>query len=262
MRARRAISNLIIQFIVLLTFGVACPLLGIVILIVMVLNILYSQLLIGRIHELDRDATIIPAASLGLQADRDAILNPTHGGISESETTASPARREEGEEEKASKAESGRGWVESSTSPLPQPIITPNLTILENLDAKNAWQGPFISGGIVVVTVSMFWASLFFDMIADGYGWVNGLITSCLFGSLFPLGVVGMYYGIPSSAMPVKLYEKWIRSKVGFALASEDGVETSPDVERIVSGLPIEMTHMKNSSADTDENDLGSDCKI
>jgi Leucine-rich repeat (LRR) protein len=181
-RGRQLITNYLIQIIVLLTFGLASPLLSIVIVTSISSNVLLHQTVVGRLWQTDMQKM---AASAGVYQAKvsDVEVNPAH-------------------------ADNAAADIISNTSTHHHPNVPANMLTLENLDMKDAWKSVFVNGVAMMTTVSGFWAYLFFDMISDRYGWVNGLITSSLFGFLFPLLIWAVYRVIPSSWENVKELEK------------------------------------------------------
>jgi hypothetical protein len=61
---------------------------------------------------------------------------------------------------------------------------------LQRLDIIDAWFVVPGSSNIVLVLVFWFWSFLFFDMIADGHGWVSGLSVSLSIAVLCPMLVL------------------------------------------------------------------------
>jgi hypothetical protein len=78
----------------------------------------------------------------------------------------------------------------------------------EHIDIKDAWKAVFVNRDIVTMTMTLFWAYLFFDMLSNGYGWDNGLISSFLFILCWPFSAYACAKSISSSWTTVRLFEQ------------------------------------------------------
>jgi Leucine-rich repeat (LRR) protein len=208
-QGRQLITNYLIQIIVMLTFGLASPILSIVIGICILSNILLHQILVGRIWKIDKmmsssasglDERVKTATTSLKHEHPNAEINPVHVTYETADAT-------------------------SNTFPYQHSRLPVNMLILDNLDMKDAWNSVFVNGLILVITVSSFWACLFFDMISDGYGSTNGFITSCLFGFLVPLMTCVAYRNIPSSWEIVRKVERAVLVWVGMTVGPCEDME-------------------------------------
>jgi hypothetical protein len=185
--------------------------------------VLLHQTLVGRLWQMDKQKMAASAGVSQVEAS-DVEVSPVH-------------------------ADNVIADVMSSSSSHPHPSILVNMLTLEHLDMKDAWKSVFVNGVAMVTTVSGFWAYLFFDMISDGYGWVNGLITSSLFGFLFPLLVWAVYRAIPLSWENVKESEKEM-------VRHESSPRKEP--EAVTAAAAVEMTETKRESTVVDdEHEIG-----
>jgi hypothetical protein len=194
-RGRNVTVNYMLHVTVLLTFGLACPLLGITVAVAIIINSYLNRLIIARSIVL---STSLPSgikeevSSVGISSSNPIIMNEIElGGMNPSsssliaavdaeiETQARPPRAdvgsdmEEGHPEEVQAAEASK-------------LLSPDLQVMEYLDMRLAWQGFTPCAPIMVFAVYLFWSFLFFDMIADGYGYVNGLIFISIFAVVGP----------------------------------------------------------------------------
>jgi hypothetical protein len=128
---RNNIVMIILHLTVLMTFGLASPILGLVIVVAILNDCWMSTLLVGRY------ITVLTLAS------------------SSSSTAAAVS------------------------------LADYDQTIM-----KDAWRAQYACYWIVIVTVSIFWGILFFDMIADRYGWPDGLSVTANYLILVPPALI------------------------------------------------------------------------
>jgi Leucine-rich repeat (LRR) protein len=236
-QGRQLVTSYLIQIIVLLTFGLASPILSIVIVTCVVSNVLLDQVLVGRIYQMDKQ---IMAAAQNIESDVE--VNPVHDNNDNVQEVVS----------------------DPSDTSRPRPRLSVNMLTLEHLDMKDAWNSVFVNGLAMMTTVSGFWAYLFFDMIADDYGLTNGLITSSLFGFLFPVVVWTVYRVIPSSWESANALEKlmigWDAMSVSVepaaaeaaaGVAGEARTSANQCIEVVVEGdVGVQMEDIVHSASD------------
>lgn len=146
--------NFIMHIIVSLTFGLASPVLGVVIMTCILTNVLLTRILVGRLWHID------PSASAPTE-----VSNDIHGILTENQSKSTSSRNL-------------NDMAMKSSSMI--------FLVSEQRDVKEAWKAVFANGDIMIIAVTLFWAFLFFDMIADSYGWETGLISSCSFIAFLP----------------------------------------------------------------------------
>jgi Leucine-rich repeat (LRR) protein len=228
-QGRKLLTNYLIQIIVLMTFGLASPILSIVIVTCILSNVLLHQVLVGRIWQMDKQ--MVAAAAQARESDVE--INPVHADNVKDAT--------------------------SSSSSYPRTCRFVNMLTLENLDMKDAWNSVFINGVVMVTTVSGFWAFIFFDMISDGYGLTIGLITSSLFALLFPSLVWAANRMTPSSWENMKAFEKTMMGSDGIspreesAAAAAAGMAVNQRISFVVEGeVGLQMQDIVHRTSEGD----------
>lgn len=143
----------IVHSTVMLTFGLASPILGITVAVGIINNLILSRICCGKIINSYIQTRTISASQ--------TVNNPM-ADISESE--------------------------QMDASQLAKQIETNdgNISILEQIDMKESWRIIFSVFPVLVLTVSVFWAFLFFDMVSDLYSYETGTTTSVAFGLTIP----------------------------------------------------------------------------
>lgn len=162
-KGRDFVVTLALHATVLLTFGIASPILGIVIIVSIISDCYTTKLLLGKFlyTNLQRETVSIET---NLRIDSvEAIINPI------------------------GRVPVGRiSTVASLNSP--EVVITPvAVNILEHLDMYDSWRGVFASYTPSIIVVCVFWAILFFDMIIDKYSLVSGIVVTSVYAIVVPL---------------------------------------------------------------------------
>ena len=136
-RGRGVMSALLLHGTVLLTFGLACPMLGVMVAVTIVGDVCVMKLLVGRYL----------SRTYGLRIGRD-----------------SSEREAEGDEsEDYGGGDSGGGYVDMSVH---------SVRGLED-DSRDAWTCVHACRGLCVSTVLLYWSGLYLDMIGEDWGvWV------------------------------------------------------------------------------------------
>jgi hypothetical protein len=167
-RGVEIIMSMKLHITVLLTFGLASSILGMVIVLAILTDCFSSILLAGRYL-----AVNYPFSS---QTQQIVSMNPLQPSVFRPDQTGS----------------SDIGSY--SDQSVYRSRATSRLIEQRVFDLKDSWRGLFASYTIVILTVSIFWALMFFDMISDGSGVFSGVITSILFGGISCMFAVAIYH--------------------------------------------------------------------
>jgi Leucine-rich repeat (LRR) protein len=138
-KGRGVMVSLIVHMTMLLTYGIAIPLVGITVIVTILTHSFIWKMLIGRYVSI-----VAWSQQVFHSEDRDL-----------------------------------------STLPM-------DLAMLEN-DCRDSWQGLFVCYLICVVTISTFWALLFFDMVADPFSDMDGYATTISYGLGAPLLLIAYH---------------------------------------------------------------------
>jgi hypothetical protein len=142
---------------VLLTFGLACPILGLMIVVTIVNDCNVWKLLVGR------KMTMI-GVGMGMEGAQHIVA-------SEASSSSSSHVHVKG----------GRNISNTSSSS--------EILMIES-ENKDVWRGLFACWPMCVSTVSVFWALLFFDMVSDPYNNTAGMAATLGFSFLLPLAIL------------------------------------------------------------------------
>jgi hypothetical protein len=162
-KGRDAVVTMCLHLSVLLTFGVASPVLGVVILIAIIIDCCVSYLLIGR---------YIVSHKVGTSE----IMK---GGITRLEDGALSSQSAQNVNTYSSSFSDTRVSIIHNES---KDINMDHSVLLEDYDMKDSYRGFAACYVPLVIVVSAFWALLFFDMIADYYSILDGMATSLSYG--------------------------------------------------------------------------------
>jgi Leucine-rich repeat (LRR) protein len=174
-KGRDVVVRLMVHSTVLFTFGLASPLLIIPIIFGISMDCITSRLLVGKTFY-DNDAQLAAEGQRkDVKTDHDSEnLNP----ITMASASAS------GEIKMAASGSKTAATNLSSSQhheALNKLSIRSDLLTMEHLDMASSWQAIDACFHLMIVFVMLFWALLFFDMIADVYGVINGIITMTCF---------------------------------------------------------------------------------
>jgi Leucine-rich repeat (LRR) protein len=164
-KGRDVSVRLMVHSTVLLSFGLAAPLLVIPIVFAMVMDCITCQAMVGKtLHENDIEDEVTEIKHEVVGGEDRKIMNPI-----------APATIDE-----------SIGHVDSAAIKPDDPSfsIKADLLTMEHLDMTSSWRAIDECFHLMIVFVMLFWALLFFDMIADVYGVINGIITTTCFAIL------------------------------------------------------------------------------
>jgi Leucine-rich repeat (LRR) protein len=166
-QGRYVIINLCMHLSVLLTFGIASPVLGIMIVIGIAAECYTSKIFVGK-SILDYSIEFV---------------------YSESFTKAENPMQVDGTEPVA---------LEQAKPRVARSSMHASLRILENLDMQDSLCGLFRCVDVLLGTVTTFWALLFFDMVADKHSNLKGGAASIVVGIGIPIIGYTLYRCDPS----------------------------------------------------------------
>jgi Leucine-rich repeat (LRR) protein len=167
-KGRDVVVRLIVHSTVLFTFGLAAPILALPIVFSIVMDCIVCRLIVGKIlHENDIDercpVEVYPAAMLKEQNNENTMNPIVHESGAKTIDISSIA------EEEAIKHEERQVSTKA------------DLLTMEHLDMVSSYQAIDACSPLITVFVIQFWVLLFFDMIADVYGAVSGIIAMVCF---------------------------------------------------------------------------------
>lgn len=197
-RGRNIVVALFLHTTVLLTFGVACPVLGIVILVGMANRLIVSYLVTGRLlesnfilqeHSCDFSTGIfdrtgneerspdvlrtVQDRSNSARMGQTSIegLELSHVSVFNDSFTKAPS--------KLPVSNPLHATVDHEPT-FSRPETYSSVANGERYDFLDSWQLLSVCWPLIVVTVSVFWGLLFFDMVSDRYGYlVGGVASGC-----------------------------------------------------------------------------------
>jgi hypothetical protein len=154
---RDIVVRLMVHSTVLFTFGLAAPILVIPIVFSVIIDCSIYQLLVGKaLYENDKEITPDPT--------HPTALNPI--APYDMSIGTSPDKRND----------SRHGDT--------QMTILADLLTMEHLDMASSYEAIDACFHLMIIFVMQFWALLFFDLIADIYGVINGIFTMTCFALL------------------------------------------------------------------------------
>jgi len=247
-RGRDVAVMLMVHSTVLFSFGLASPLMIIPIAFLMVTDCITCRLLIGKtLLENDAKADFEKRIDEAIRSEDQKIMNP----IVQSDVALTTD---------ASKTSNHAG---------PSLSIQADLLTMEHLDMGSSWEAIDACFHLMIVFVMLFWALLFFDMIADVYGTINGVImmtrfailpASCLIvvdnANLIPRMISSMQLDyVCDSCMATMIGLGAIRSKVSNNLEAVEGAAAAAYVDDIdrVPGLPSAAVRLSVDVTSTNE---------
>jgi hypothetical protein len=156
---RNIVVRLMLHSTVLLTFGIAAPVLVPPVIFTIIMDCSTYRLQVGKtLYEND--------AEVAEDLNHQSAINPIERSTDTKITI----------DDKASALSS----------------IKADLLTMEHLDMASSYQAIDACFHLMIVFVMLFWALLFFDMIADVYGVINGIITMTCFAILPALLLIAM----------------------------------------------------------------------
>jgi hypothetical protein len=169
-KGRDVAVRLMVHSTVLLSFGLAAPLLTIPIVFAIISDSFVCQTLVGKIlFENDVEDEVDEQVKHEAAGSGDhKIMNPiiTRDGVTPTNESI------------------GHTDVEAIKSRDCSFSIKAELLAMEYLDMTSSWRAIDECFHLMIIFVMLFWALLFFDMIADVYGTTNGIITMTCFAIL------------------------------------------------------------------------------
>jgi hypothetical protein len=199
-KGRDIVVSWLVHSTVLFTFGLAAPILVIPIMFCIITDCYTHQLLMGKtLYE--NDIEVVETQS------HQAAINPI--------------------------AQTSDIKIDTSLSNTNQSSrdgsIKADLLSMEHLDMASSYQAIDACFHFIIIFVMLFWALLFFDMIADVYGVINGIITMTCFAILPALLLIAM-------------------DKSNLILRMMSQVGLSHVIDRyLVNKLGLDMRHVKAS---------------
>jgi hypothetical protein len=113
-----------------------------------------------------------------------------------------------------------------------------DLLTMECLDMQSSWQAIDACFHLIIIFVMLFWALLFFDMIADVYGVINGIITMTCFAILPAASLIALDKSnlIPSMISRTRLayfFDRYLSNQIGidmsqYKLSNKPGADHHP----------------------------------
>jgi len=190
-RGPGVVVTLVLHSTVLLTFGMACPILGIAVAVTIINDSIVWKLLVGRYLIMVAFIRQIFMSS----TDMVAWNNPIHAETIDSNElkgmfVGSPNTNLNRPNHDAGPNRDSHGMQPTSHT---KPNIIFDLELME-LDNKDAWRGLFCCCFLSVWTVVIFWALLFFDMVGDIYTDDSAMACTLCYGVLLSFVLYGYSY--------------------------------------------------------------------
>jgi Leucine-rich repeat (LRR) protein len=162
--------RLMVHSTVLFTFGLAAPILVIPIVFSIITDCYTCHLLVGKtLYENDVEVAVEDQS-------HQTTINPIVRSKDASNDTSSDDANDT----------SKQGGIPYKAT------IKADLLTMEHLDMASSYQAIDACFHLMIVFVMLFWALLFFDMIADVHGKINGIITMTCFAILPALLLIAM----------------------------------------------------------------------
>jgi Leucine-rich repeat (LRR) protein len=223
-KGRDIIVRLMVHSTVLITFGLAAPILAIPIVFAVVMDCSTYRLLVGKtLYENDVEVMEDP--------NHQTAVNPIVKS-DEAKINTSPDHTFDANKHRSIRAD---------------------LLTMEHLDMASSWQAIDACFHLMITFVMQFWALLFFDMIADVYGVINGIITMTCFAILpavfmIALNKSNLILRILSKVGLSIVFDRYLANMTGLDMSQWSASSSSPAADHSIASIDA----MSSSSRDVE----------
>jgi Leucine-rich repeat (LRR) protein len=233
-KGRDIAVRLMVHSTVLFTFGLAAPILVIPIVFSVITDCSTYRLLVGKtLYENDIE---VMEAGPNQKISINPIVQPSGNGVSIDTSI------------QISSSNHLNKYRNNKIS------IKADLLTMEHLDMASSYQAIDACFHLMIVFVMLFWALLFFDMIADVYGVINGIITMTCFAVLPALLLIAMdksnlILRMMSQIGLSHVIDRYLANKLGLDMSRwksiissiSPGADDHPDPSSVASSHDVEM---------------------
>jgi hypothetical protein len=177
MKGRDAAIRFMTHLTIILTFGLASPILIVPLCFAITMDITVCRLLIGKMLNLNHNPH---------------ISHPSVKELTASVTNMNPMNEKNDTDTATSTVQSSNLSTVAAARKDEAVVMNADVLILEHLDMRSSWLAMEHSLYLMIIITNLFWSLLFFDMIADGYGLISGVILTLCFATMPSLILISM----------------------------------------------------------------------